>query len=162
MRDKGDLSAVFPPDKWDTAARSPQEPSAAARQGRPTPLNKGGGFAKADLRRARLASTRRTTPRVDRRGRQRARACPRHPSGSPGTGDTTFNLHWESDMGSSSKSQRMGIALAAVAVACACAAAPAAASEAASATLSSVELSPTSWQYSLTLNDTGTTDLGTF
>ena len=65
-------------------------------------------------------------------------------------------------MGSSSKSQRVGIALAAVAVACACAAAPAAASEAASATISSVELSPTSWQYSLTLNDTGTTDLGTF
>ena len=65
-------------------------------------------------------------------------------------------------MRSSSKSQRVGIALAAVAVACACAAAPAAASEAASATISSVELSPTSWQYSLTLNDTGTTDLGTF
>ncbi len=65
-------------------------------------------------------------------------------------------------MRSSSNSQRVGIALAAVAAACACATAPAAASEAASATISSVELSPTSWQYSLTLNDTGTTDLGTF
>jgi hypothetical protein len=62
----------------------------------------------------------------------------------------------------SSSSQRGAIGLAAVAIACACAAAPAAASEAASATFSSTQLSPTSWQYSLTLNDTGTTDLGTF
>jgi hypothetical protein len=65
-------------------------------------------------------------------------------------------------MGSSSSSQRGAIGLAAVAIAWACAAAPAAASEAASATFSSTQLSPTSWQYSLTLDDTGTTDLGTF
>jgi len=65
-------------------------------------------------------------------------------------------------MGSSSNSQRGGVALAAVAIACACAAAPAAASEAAGATFSSVQLSPASWQYSLTLDDTGTTDIGTF
>ena len=65
-------------------------------------------------------------------------------------------------MGSSSNSRRAAIGLAAVAIACACAAAPAAASEAASATFSSTQLSPTSWQYSLTLNDTGTTTLGTF
>ena len=62
----------------------------------------------------------------------------------------------------SSSSQRRAVGLAALAVACACAAAPAVASEAASATFSSTQLSPTSWQYSLTLNDTGTTDLGTF
>ena len=65
-------------------------------------------------------------------------------------------------MGSSSSSQRGAIGLAAVAIALACAAAPATASEAASATFASTQLSPTSWQYSLTLNDTGTTDLGTF
>jgi hypothetical protein len=65
-------------------------------------------------------------------------------------------------MGSSSKSQRGAIGLAAVAIALACAAAPAAASEAATATYSSTQLSPTSWQYTLTLNDTGTTDIGTF
>jgi hypothetical protein len=65
-------------------------------------------------------------------------------------------------MGSSSNSQHGAIVLAAVAIAWACAAAPAAASEAATATYSSTQLSPTSWQYSLTLNDTGTTDLGTF
>lgn len=65
-------------------------------------------------------------------------------------------------MGSSSISQRGAIGLAAVAIALACAAAPATASEAASATFSSMQLSPTSWQYSLTLNDTGTTNLGTF
>ena len=62
----------------------------------------------------------------------------------------------------SSSSQRRAVGFAALAVACACAAAPAVASEAASATFSSTQLSPTSWQYSLTLNDTGTTDLGTF
>lgn len=44
----------------------------------------------------------------------------------------------------------------------ACAALPAAASELATATLSSTPLSPSSWQYSLTLTDTGTTDIGTF
>ena len=57
---------------------------------------------------------------------------------------------------------RPSSSLAAVAIACACAALPAAASEAASATFSSTQLSPTSWQYSLTLNDTGTTTLDTF
>ncbi len=67
-------------------------------------------------------------------------------------------------MKSSSTQQRAGIAFAAVAVAiaCACASAPAAAAEAASATFTSVQQSPTTWQYSLTLDDTGTTDLGTF
>ncbi len=65
-------------------------------------------------------------------------------------------------MGISSSSQRTAIGLAAVAIAWACAAAPAAAAEAASATFSSMQLSPTSWQYSLTLDDTGTTNLGTF
>ena len=65
-------------------------------------------------------------------------------------------------MGSSSNSQRGAIGLAAIAIALACAAAPAAASEAATATYSSTQLSPTSWQYTLTLNDTGTTDIGTF
>ena len=65
-------------------------------------------------------------------------------------------------MSSSSSSQRRSLGLAAVAIACACAAVPAAASEAASATFASTQLSPTSWQYSLTLNDTGTTNLGTF
>ena len=65
-------------------------------------------------------------------------------------------------MSSSSSSQRRSLGLAAVAIACACAAVPAAASEEASATFASTQLSPTSWQYSLTLNDTGTTNLGTF
>jgi len=62
----------------------------------------------------------------------------------------------------SSSSQRRALGLAALTIACACAAAPAVASEAASATFSSTQLSSTSWQYSLSLNDTGTTDLGTF
>ena len=65
-------------------------------------------------------------------------------------------------MGLSSSSPRQAIGLAAVAIAWACAAAPASAAEAASATFTSEQLSPTSWQYSLTLNDTGTTHLGTF
>ena len=65
-------------------------------------------------------------------------------------------------MGIRSSSPRQAIGLAALAIACACAAAPATAAEAASATFSSIQLSPTSWQYSLTLNDTGTTNLGTF
>ena len=65
-------------------------------------------------------------------------------------------------MGASSSTQRRAAGLAAVALAWACAAAPAAAAEAASATFSSTQLSPTSWQYSLTLDDTGTTPLGTF
>ena len=43
-----------------------------------------------------------------------------------------------------------------------CFAGNAAAAESASATMASTQLSPTSWQYSLTLNDTGTTNLGTF
>jgi len=42
------------------------------------------------------------------------------------------------------------------------AASPAMAAEAASATFASQQLSATSWQYSLTLTDTGTTDVGTF
>ena len=62
----------------------------------------------------------------------------------------------------SSSSQRPALVLAALAIASACAAAPAVASEAASATFSSTPLSSTSWQYSLTLSDTGTTDVGTF
>ena len=62
----------------------------------------------------------------------------------------------------SSSSQCRLFGLAAISIACACVAARAAASEAASATFSSTQLSSTSWQYSLTLNDTGTTDLGTF
>ena len=65
-------------------------------------------------------------------------------------------------MGPSSNSRQAAIGLAAVAIACACAAAPAAASEAATATYASTPLSPTSWHYSLTLVDTGTTTLGTF
>ena len=64
-------------------------------------------------------------------------------------------------MGISSKSLRGAAGLASVALAWACTAVPAVAAEAASATLSSTEISPTSWQYSLTLNDTGTTDIGT-
>ena len=65
-------------------------------------------------------------------------------------------------MGTSSSSKHGALGLAAVVVAWACASAPAAAAEAASATFTSTQLTPTSWQYSLTLNDTGTTDLGTF
>ncbi len=66
-------------------------------------------------------------------------------------------------MANSSKSTtlRLAAGAAAVALAWACSAAPAAAAESASATLTSTELSPTSWQYSVTLNDTGTTNLGT-
>ena len=62
----------------------------------------------------------------------------------------------------SSSSLRRPFGLVAFAIAAACAAAPAAASEAASATFASTQLSPTSWQYSLALDDTGTTNLGTF
>ncbi len=65
-------------------------------------------------------------------------------------------------MGAISSSLRGAVGLAAVAVACACAAAPAVAAESASATFSSTQLSATSWQYDLTLSDTGTTNLGTF
>ena len=65
-------------------------------------------------------------------------------------------------MGNSFKSLRGTIGLASIAVALACSAASALAAESATATLSSTQLSPTSWQYSLTLNDTGTTDIGTF
>jgi hypothetical protein len=36
------------------------------------------------------------------------------------------------------------------------------AAEIASATISSTQLDPTDWQYNLTLNDLGTTDIGTF
>jgi hypothetical protein len=36
------------------------------------------------------------------------------------------------------------------------------ASELASATISSIELTPTTWQYDITLDDTGTTNVGTF
>ena len=65
-------------------------------------------------------------------------------------------------MGAISNSLRGTVGLAAVALACACAAVPAVAAESASATISSTQLSATSWQYDLTLADTGTTDLGTF
>ena len=61
-----------------------------------------------------------------------------------------------------SGSQCRFIGLAAISIACACGATPATASEAASATFSSTQLSPSSWQYSLTLDDSGTTDVGTF
>ena len=65
-------------------------------------------------------------------------------------------------MGSIFRTQRGGVGLAALALALAAAAAPAAASESASATFMSTQLSATSWQYSLTLDDTGTTNVGTF
>ena len=65
-------------------------------------------------------------------------------------------------MGNSFNLPQRAIALAAIAIASACAAVPAVAAESATATLSSVELTSTSWQYSLTLNDTGTTNIGTF
>lgn len=51
--------------------------------------------------------------------------------------------------------------LAAVAIALACAGGTASAAENASATITSQQLSATSWQYSVTLDDTGTTPLGT-
>ena len=54
------------------------------------------------------------------------------------------------------------VRFAAALLAGACATLPAAAAESASATFTSTQLSATSWQYSLTLDDTGTTDLGTF
>ena len=57
---------------------------------------------------------------------------------------------------------RAAIGLAAIAVAWACSAVPAVAAENAAATITSTELSPTTWRYSVTLDDTGTTDLGTF
>lgn len=65
-------------------------------------------------------------------------------------------------MGNSLKPPRGALALASIALAWACSAAPALAAEEATATLSSVALDATTWQYSLTLNDTGTTNLGTF
>ena len=65
-------------------------------------------------------------------------------------------------MGNGFKPPRAAIGLAAIAITWACSAVPAVAAESAVATISSTELSPTSWQYSLTLNDTGTTNLGTF
>ena len=65
-------------------------------------------------------------------------------------------------MGSIFRTQRGAAGLAALALALAGAAAPAAASESASATFMSTQLSATSWQYSLTLDDTGTTHVGTF
>ena len=65
-------------------------------------------------------------------------------------------------MGNGFKPPRAAIGLAAIAIAWACSAVPAAAAEGAAATISSTELTPTSWQYSLTLNDTGTTNVGTF
>ena len=65
-------------------------------------------------------------------------------------------------MGIRSSSPRAAIGLAAAAIAWAFSAAPAAAAEAASATFTSTQLSATSWQYDLTLSDTGTTNLGTF
>lgn len=58
-------------------------------------------------------------------------------------------------------SPRAGLGLAALALALACAAAPAVAAENASATIASQQLSATSWQYSITLDDIGTTPLGT-
>ncbi len=65
-------------------------------------------------------------------------------------------------MGNRFKPPRAAIGLAAIAVAWACSAVPAAAAESATATITSTALSATSWHYSLTLNDTGTTDVGTF
>ncbi len=60
------------------------------------------------------------------------------------------------------KSPRTAIGIASLAMACAFVATPAFAALGANATLSSTELSPTSWQYSLTLTDAGTTNIGSF
>lgn len=64
-------------------------------------------------------------------------------------------------MGRDSLSPRASLGLAAIAVALACATGSAAAAENAAATITSQQLSATSWQYSITLDDTGTTPLGT-
>jgi hypothetical protein len=81
-------------------------------------------------------------------------AAPRDRIGSTSTTEC-------SSMTSLFKSPRLAAVLATVSIAALSVATPASAAESATATLSSIELSPTSWQYSLTLNDIGTTDLGT-
>src|ERR1700761_274314 len=77
-------------------------------------------------------------------------------------GPPPLNLARESRMGSIFRTQRGAAGLAALALALAGAAVPAAAAESASATFTSTPLSATSWQYSLVLDDTGTTNVGTF
>src|ERR1700733_11709653 len=59
-------------------------------------------------------------------------------------------------------SRMLNYKAAALAMLCFTSALPLAASEMAAATYTVTQLSPTTWQYNLTLNDTGTTNVGTF